>query len=172
MPVMSAADFRAAVQQQLRDDGVFDDITAAVRARLVRSLLDENPQTPARANRSDRELALLSLVYHHLDDQGLHGAVSVLCAESKLETSPTFPWGFARALKALGLESVWEQFAAADGNPSTGVLPFLDWFARTKLPSIERTSTRVSRSAQTEKEAGLSTENVDSEHNKENASVN
>ena len=41
----SKTEFRAAIQERLRKDGVLDEITASIRARILKALLHEKSLT-------------------------------------------------------------------------------------------------------------------------------
>ena len=171
------SEFCSAIQQQLRNDGVFDEITAAIRSRILKSLLNENGST-APASMNDQEMALLSLFYHHLEKEGYEGTLSVFAAESKMEHSLKFPLSSIDAIKSLGLEGIWNEFTKGNEDLSIELIPFLqavaqqDWVTATKLQSSANTTLQVSKSIQTDKELIPYSHDTGPEHNKENASVN
>ena len=76
------SEFCDALQQQLREDGALEEIAAAVRARIVKSLISNEPKSrPTLPN--DVEVAGISLLYHHLKGQGYGGTLSVFAAECR-----------------------------------------------------------------------------------------
>jgi len=125
---MSKSEFQSAIQQQLRKDGVFDEITVAVRSRILQSLLNENGSTEAAtaisANVNKQGMALLSLLYHFLEQKQYSHTLSVFAAESQIECSLAYPLSPTAAIKALGLQVVWREFEK--GNQDLSVdLPSL-----------------------------------------------
>ena len=101
-------EFHSALHQQLKDDGVLNEVTASVRATILLSLLIKDDNTTLSATnpkQNTQDTAILSLIYHFLDEKYPH-TLSVFAAESKLEDdrcrlSP------ACAIKELGLEQLW-----------------------------------------------------------------
>ena len=106
---VSKSEFHSSLRQQLRNDGVLDEITASVRATLLLYLLEQTTPTTAASTKADSKLvAVLSLLYHFLEQQHFPHTLSVFMAETKLDGSLTFPLPQTDAIKILGLQHRWK----------------------------------------------------------------
>ena len=159
MPVtnkVSKSDFHSALRQQFRNDGVLDEITASVRATLLLSLLEQsNPTTAARTKADPKLNAVLSLLYHFLEQQKFPNTLSVFVAETKLNSTMAFPLPQTDAIKKLGLQHIWND---ASNDLLSSLQDFANW-----VPSQHRNSSSntqvVSKEVQTEEEVLGNVEN-------------
>ena len=141
-PIATESQFRSAIQRQLRNNGIFDEITATVRSHILlclrnatsdRHAANDPVATSDRTTNSDscnhlnlEQMALQSLIYHYLDHQGMIHTLSVFSAESGMErrnrscgsthgtstrlTSCVLPLSSVDAIKALGLDGIWNDW--------------------------------------------------------------
>ena len=169
--LVGRSELTSQIHQQLHDDGVFDEITAAIRARILQSLLDENGSSAKAVSANDlndqETMALLSLVYHFLEQKKMTHTLSVFAAESQMEHSE-YPLSSVDAAKALGLEAILDKFA--EGNADIELLPLLQAVSKW----ISAAKRKVSIAVQTDRDlAPLSCDDdgVGLEDNKENVCV-
>ncbi|KAL7522782.1 hypothetical protein ACHAWX_007482 [Stephanocyclus meneghinianus] len=100
--------FRLAIQQQLRVDGVFDEITARVRASILLSLSNTTANKP-EVNHGLEEMAWQSLVYHFLGDRRFVHTLSVYSAECGMVGHSHVYMTIDDCMKALGLSRFWNE---------------------------------------------------------------
>lgn len=110
----SNTEFRAAIQERLRKDGVLDEITASIRSRIMKTLLHDGTFTstssraPPQLHGLQRQsISLLWLLYHFLEQQGFTHTLSVFAAESRLEHST--PSSITDAIRDIGLLEIWDE---------------------------------------------------------------
>ena len=96
-PTKDESNFRSEIQRQLRNGGVFDEITASVRARILLSLNNIpsaaahpgssvlNDTAFSRSTADIEEMAIQSLVYDYLEQRRMKHTLSVFSAESGIE---------------------------------------------------------------------------------------
>ena len=159
----SKEEFRTAIQKQLRSDGVLDEMTATIRSRILRSLLKENEnRLPPSAPPPDMNIqskAMLSLLYHFLEQHNFAHTLSVFAAESKLER--THPLSPVDAVKELGLAVICDKATL----PTIDILSLLQGAAHLLMqlekeidsPSMPQSS--ATKSIQTDSEPALTSDN-------------
>jgi hypothetical protein len=118
-------ELRSAIQQQLQNDGVLDEITARIRSRFLQSLLIEHGPTVStlRDETNSQSVALLSLLYHFLEQNQFTHTLSVFAAESRLERFP--PLSSIDAIKELGLHVIWDKFNRRNQFQTIDILSLL-----------------------------------------------
>jgi hypothetical protein len=158
--VNEQAQFRAAIQEQLRDAGTYDEITASVRSRLLLSLQNSPNQRSTTAKRdSVEDVAVQSLIYQFLEQQSLKHTLSVFSAESGLDTR--LPLSPDKAIKALGLGAILKDLSAIEDTNATAtalstilrVVPQLN--AKQMLTSPTNVTRTISKSVQTEVDCNI-----------------
>ena len=154
---VSKSEFHSSLRQQLRNDGVLDEITASVRATLLLYLLEQTTPTTAASTKADsKSVAVLSLLYHYLEQQHFPHTLSVFVAETKLDGSLTFPLPQTDAIKILGLHRIWN-------DCSTDLLSSLQDFANWVQSQQEKSSSNTqveSKEVQTDKDVLCNVENT------------
>eukprot|EP00804_Cyclotella_cryptica_P030376 CCRYP_011886-RA/>CCRYP_011886-RA protein AED:0.01 eAED:0.01 QI:658/1/1/1/0.33/0.25/4/630/863 len=106
--VVDDSTFRSAIQQQLRSDGVYDEITARLRANILLSLC--NPKAKkSQVDHGLEEMAWQSLVYHFLAERNFVHTLSVYSAECGMECRSFANMSLEDCMKALGLSRFWNQ---------------------------------------------------------------
>jgi len=160
----SKEEFRTAIQKQLRSDGVLDEMTATIRSRILRSLLKENEnRLPPSAPPPDMNIqskAMLSLLYHFLEQHHFAHTLSVFAAESKLER--THPLSPVDAVKELGLAVICDKATL----PTIDILSLLQGAAHLILMQLEKEidspsmhQSSAAKSIQTDSEPALTSDN-------------
>jgi hypothetical protein len=132
----SKEEFRTAIQKQLQSDGVLDEMTATIRSRILRSLLKENenviPSSESAASPDIQTKAMLSLLYHFLEQHHFAHTLSVFADESKLER--THPLSPVDAVKELGLAVICDKATL----PTIDILSLLQGAAHLILMQLEK----------------------------------
>jgi hypothetical protein len=133
MSAGSKEEFRSAIQKQLRSDGVLDEMTATIRSRFLRSLLKDNGlSASAPSPVVIHSKAMLSLIYHFLEQHRFAHTLSVFAAESKLER--THPLSPVDAVKELGLSVICDKLP----SPTIDILSLLRGAAHLILIQSEK----------------------------------
>jgi hypothetical protein len=134
----SKAEFCSAIQQQLQNDGVLDDITASIRSRIILLLRNEFGPTASapRKDTNSQRTALLSLLYNFLEQNQFTHTLSVFAAESKMERS--LPLTLTDAIKELGLQAIWKKFNKTDKFHETDILSLLQGVAHSHMVSMQQ----------------------------------
>jgi hypothetical protein len=131
-------EFRSAIQQQLRNDGILDEITARIRSRILLSVLnnEHGPTASARTDETNSQsVALLSLLYHFLEKNQFIHTLPVFAAEGKFERSPPLP--LFDAIRELGLHVIWDKYNKRNQFLTTDILSLLQGVAHTTSLAIE-----------------------------------
>ena len=160
----SKEEFRTAIQKQLQSDGVLDEMTATIRSRILRSLLKENenviPSSESAASPDIQTKAMLSLLYHFLEQHHFAHTLSVFAAESKLER--THPLSPVDAVKELGLAVICDKATL----PTIDILSLLQGAAHLILMQLEKEidspsmpQSSATKSIQTDSEPALTSDN-------------
>ena len=107
---------RSAIQQRLRSDGVYDEITARVRSSLLHLLLNNDNATEPEFKKKHtlQDIAWQSLVYHFLRKKNFVHSLSVFSAECGLENGNDIQLSLEDSIKALGLGHIWEEHTKLD----------------------------------------------------------
>jgi len=144
------------IKQQLKDDGVLDELQTSIKSKILSSLLSNNKNdTNNNATKKDdpKEIALLSLLFHFLESQEYPHTLSVYAAESKLQ-----PLSIIEIFTELGLQDLLSTFSSRDSIETNDVLSLLQSVANW-LSSQTTSDARTIR---------VSTANVQTDDNKEN----
>jgi len=144
------------IKQQLKDDGVFDELQTSIKSKILSSLLSNNKNdTNNNATKKDdpKEIALLSLLFHFLESQEYPHTLSVYAAESKLQ-----PLSIIEIFTELGLQDLLSTFSSKDNNKTNDILSLLQSVANW----LSSQTTSDARTIQ------VSTANVQTDDNKEN----
>lgn len=104
---MDESSLKLAIQQRLRNNGVYNDIAAQVRSSLLVSL--SNPSEKKAKHHGIEDVALQSLVYHFLNEKQFLHTLSVFAAECGLENGSISKFSVDESLKVLGLGSLCKQ---------------------------------------------------------------
>jgi len=154
---MNKAEFQRSIKQQLKDDGVLDELQTSIKSKILSSLLSDNKNDANNATKKDdpKEIALLSLLFHFLESRDYPHTLSVYVAESKLNQ----PLSVVDAFTELGLQDILSVFSSSkDNNETNDILSLLQSLA-TWLSSQTTSAACAIR---------VSTANVQTDDNKEN----
>lgn len=153
---MSKTELQSSIKQQLKDDGVLDELQASLKSKILSSLLSNNKNdtnTNATKKEDPKEIALLSLLFHFLESQDCPHTLSVYVAESKLQ-----PLSVVDAFRELGLQDILPTFSSRDSIETNNILSLLQSLANL----ISSQTTSAARTIR------VSTANVQTDDNKEN----
>ena len=99
---------KTAIQQKLRNNGVYDDITAHIRSSLLLSL--RNPsETKKPKDGGIENVAWQSLIYHFLNEREFVHTLSVFAAECGLENGNQKQFSVEESMKVLGLGNFYAE---------------------------------------------------------------
>jgi len=153
---MSKTELQSSIKQQLKDDGVLDELQTSIKSKILSSLLSNNKNDTnnnATKKEDPKEIALLSLLFHFLESQEYPHTLSVYAAESKLQ-----PLSIIEIFTELGLQDLLSKFSSRDSIETNDVLSLLQSVANW-LSSQTTSDARTIR---------VSTANVQTDDNKEN----
>ncbi|KAL7552107.1 hypothetical protein ACHAWF_015318 [Thalassiosira exigua] len=119
-------EFQSAILKKLRDDGICNEVTAAVRSRVLQTVLKDEGNESSPIAFGPQETALLSLVYHFFEQKGLLHTLCVLTAECRLEN----PLPSQSSFEALGLD-------ARDVEENAGLFALLQAASTSKAVQTE-----------------------------------
>lgn len=106
----SKAEFCSAILERLRKDGVLEKITASIRSRKLKLLLNEKESSSKPASQMHQQsIPLLWLLYHCLEQNGFTHTLSVFATESRLEHS--IHLSATEAMKEIGLQEIWTEIS-------------------------------------------------------------